>query len=305
MGKLYSPFEIADPLDSGGGTPVVPGATAQTWPAAFTTTDPGAVSWTWTAPDGSDQTAHLTGGNGDTSDYVNTGAHLVLGWDGAGGTGNIVAVHEITLGSPAAAVPGAMTLPDWDTLSKHDPRSYDNGRTANTITLDGAYYSTSSADFIWLYTTISIPTGKNVRLWYVEDGTAWTQRNIHCCPFVSSDATDPAGASTHLFGGNFRYWLPNRGKNSAGAGAMSPSVGAENTDQFVATLLAEAGPDGECSLVRSFATTAAFVSLQNNKLYGINPMQDLDDVAHIGIAFGRTQAQAAHVITGTVYVEVF
>ena len=288
-------------IGGGGAAAVTPQATQQDWPAAFTTADPGAATWTWTAPDGTDQSAHLTDGDGDTMDYAVNGLHVIAGLDAAGG---VVALHEIMLGDPAAVIPGAMVLPDWDTLSKHDPRAYDKGRGADYIELDGPYYGASSVDFIWLYTTITIPTGKSPRLWYVEDGSAWTQRNIHSGCFLSSDATDPAGAAFHAYGGNFRYWLPNRGKPACGQNTGVPSQGNENTGPAMFGTSFFGGPDGNIKTAIVLAATSGAATLLNNTGKTMGGLVSLGAVAHIGVYFGRTQSQAQHRMTGKMLVEV-
>lgn len=95
----------------GGGTTVTKQTTAQTWPGAFTSTTGGGTTWTWTAPDGSDQSASLTDGDGDTGDYPMAGDHRIEEVDGSG---YVTAVHVITVAGPAgwfrASLAGGTTI---------------------------------------------------------------------------------------------------------------------------------------------------------------------------------------------------
>jgi len=81
----------------GGGYEVTPQTTAQSAPGSFTSTSGGGTTWTWTAPDGSDQSAHLTDGDGDTSDYPMAGDHYIEEVDGSG---YVTAVHVVTFAGP-------------------------------------------------------------------------------------------------------------------------------------------------------------------------------------------------------------
>jgi len=188
----------------GGGTPVALQETAQAWPAAFTTTDPGGVtSWTWSAPDGSDRSADLTGADGDLIDYFMSCIHVVRGWSGAGGTGNVLAVHEITLGDTE----GWCDVPaDEGTLV--NPSGYWTARSAGSLTVQDTVQAAGSRSYTyWALSLPGAPGTMQTRV-FLDAATQGSSDSTIVDIQVTDDlaALDGSGytlaAGVYVFGGN-------------------------------------------------------------------------------------------------------
>lgn len=290
----------------GGGTTVTPEATTQTWPGAFTTTDPGGVaSWVWTAPDGTDQSASLTGGDGDTNDYMVCGLHVIKGLDGAG---NVLAVHEVMVGDPAGFVPGAVKLPDFTTGTLTALSGIVKSITATGYTIDKTAPGSGNlpANYDYITWPFVIPAGKRVEVWYRDTNKAgWTANSslVMNGIILSSNVAIPATATVHVGAGDYRW------------GGAAYRVSRVSLNTFAAV-----NPTGAVNISHGILLSSGDGSawdlvvrgeLDNGSNLGPNAevsvTLDLDNVARAGIFCGRqTTSGSDEVVTGLeAYIMVY
>lgn len=207
----------------GGGATVTPQATTQTWPTTFTTTDPGGVSsWVWTAPDGTDQSASLTAGDGDMADYVHPGLHTIQGLDGSG---NVLALHEIQVGNSD----GSLDFPlDGGTLQDPGGTPHVVSRTATSITITDIA-TPADADRPVVYRTLNVaPTLRYYAAGYTMDA-AMVAGDVRAISqmLITAGPTDIPN-ETKTFGGGFY-------KTSAGSYSSRLRIGTSDTSSVDAS----------------------------------------------------------------------
>ena len=296
----------------GGAAPVTPTTTTETWPADVVITTAGVTTWRAIAPDGVQWTQAGNGTNGPITVAGDVCTLALASWpvngqwvvQGEDGGGDIVSLDNIVLGDVTAEVPGAMVLPDWDTLTESDPNGIFGTVTANSYVLENVYISVSSSTWAHRYTALAIPTGKRLRIYWIDTGGNWTQQNSWQAVFFSSDPTNPAGAAIHVCGTNRRHFTPNRGRPGVATAGGVPSDGSENTGNFAVILVPETGEDGLISTYSCFGREVNLDTLVNSRII-TGGLADAGNIAFVGICGGRTAAGAAITVTGRVLVEVY
>ena len=285
-----SAYPKLNPPLGGGGTTVTPQTSSEPWPTTFTTVSGGGSTWTWTAPDGSDQSASLAGGDGDLADYPVPGVHVIEEQDGSG---NTTALHVITLGVDGwlRLGSGGKSLLEMNLAA--DPNSQLVSRTADTITLSKTKPATINGnDYFRLALPLTIPTGKMVRCRIVRTSDTGNDGIMGCglCK-DPTDLTDTVqfAALNELYGAN------GRGGRMTLGGAinyMGPVSGMDGSMGQMAS-----SPDGSTRnwFVTQYNPSTGAITAADTE---INVAYDLDDVAYAVVQGIREVTKGADTTIG-------